>query len=501
MTLLSRVLGLVRDIIIATVFGASMAADAFVVAFRIPNLFRRLFAEGAFSQAFVPVLAEYREQRSQAEMQGLVAATAGVLGVALTAFTVIGVLASPLFIYLFAPGFAKEPGKLELASELLQITFPYLAFISLTAFAGGVLNTFRKFAVPAFTPVLLNVCMIGAAVLLAPHFSQPIVALALGVFLGGLAQLLFQFPFLRKLNMLVLPVFKPAHEGVRRVLKLMGPALFGVSVAQLNLLFDTLLASFLATGSVTWLYYSDRLLEFPLGVFGIALGTVILPTLSGHHTNGRGDAFAHTLDWGLRWMLVIGAPATLGLILLAQPILSTAFQYQAMTDFDVIMSARSLQAYSVGLLGFIAIKVLAPGYYSRQDTRSPVRIGIIALLSNMVFNVMLIFPLQHAGLALATSMSAFVNAGLLFRGLYVAGIYRPTAGWSALIVRIVAASVVMSGVLLWGVPSLGYWSDATVFQRVGQLALWVVAGAGSYGATLVITGLRPRHLAGPRGSL
>jgi putative peptidoglycan lipid II flippase len=493
-TLVSRVLGFVRDVVIARMFGAGMGTDAFFVAFKIPNFLRRLFAEGAFSQAFVPVLSEYKTQRDHAELRALADHVAGTLGAILFVVTLTGVVAAPLLVMVFAPGFLADPGKYGLTVDMLRVTFPYLLFVSLTAFAGGILNTYGRFGVPAFTPVFLNLALIGAALWLAPRMAEPITALAWGVFIAGAVQLAFQVPFLAKLRLLPRPRWGWRHEGVRRVLRLMLPAIFGSSVAQINLLIDTLIASFLVTGSVSWLYYSDRLVEFPLGVFGIALATVLLPSLSKQHAQASPEGFRRTMDWGLRWVLVIGLPATVGLMLLAAPTLTTLFQYGSFTPHDVEMASRSLMAYSVGLTGFILVKVLAPGFYARQDTRTPVRIGVIAMVVNMVLNVALVFPLAHAGLALATSLAAFVNAGLLYRALYREGIYRPQPGWGRLLQRVVVASVVM-GVVLWvGSGELAAWLEWRALERAARLLLWIAVAAFAYGACLWLLGLRMRHL-------
>lgn len=493
MTLISRVLGLVRDRVIAQFFGAGMGADAFFVAFRIPNFLRRLFAEGAFSQAFVPIISEYKTNRTHEETQTLVNNVAGVLGLALSVVTILGVIAAPVLIYLFAPGFSDDQPKFDLTVSLLQITFPYILFISLTSLAGGILNTYRHFAGPAFTPVFLNICMIGSAIGLSPYFETPVTALAWGVFFGGLVQLLFQFPFLRKVRLVPIPSLKKVDDGVKRILRLMGPAVFGVSVSQINLLFDTLIASFLITGSVSWLYYADRLLEFPLGLFGIALGTVILPSLSEKHASGSADHFSSMLDWAFRIVWLIALPSSIGLALLAQPMLCTLFQYGEFGAEDVTRSSYALVAYSFGLLGFTMIKVLAPGYYSRQDTKTPVRIGIIAMVANMVFNVILVFPLAHAGLALATALSAFLNAGLLFWGLYKTGVYQARAGWMLYLLRIFSAAVVMALVLWFGVPDLPEWLQWSGLQRTMNLLIWVVIGGVAYGLALLLFGMRPKH--------
>lgn len=496
-TLLSRILGFVRDVVIAQAFGAGAGADAFFVAFRIPNLLRRLFAEGAFSQAFVPVLAEYRRQRSHAEVRDLAAHVGGALGATLLAVTALGILAAPLLIAAFAPGFLASAEKYDLAVSMVRVTFPYILFISLTALAGGILNAYGRFAVPAFTPVLLNLALIGATVLVAPGLERPVVALAWGVLVAGIAQLLFQLPFLAALGLLVRPRLRRAHAGVARIARLIGPALFGVSVQQINLLVDTLIASFLVTGSISWLYYSDRMVEFPLGVFGIALATVILPSLSSEHAAGSRERFAVTLDWALRWILVIAPAAALGLALLAAPILSALFERGAFTGHDVEMAARSLLAYAFGLPAFVCVKVLAPGYFARQDTRTPVRVGVVAMAANVVLNLALVVPLAHAGLALATSASALLNATLLYRGLRAEGWHRPEPGWGALALRVLAANLAM-GVALWlarGDPAL--WSAASGAERALRLAALVLGGGGLYGLALALFGLRARHLSAP----
>ncbi len=494
MTSISRVLGFVRDVVIAAMIGAGGGADAFFVAFKIPNFLRRLFAEGAFSQAFVPVLSEYRSQRDRQAVRELVSRTAGTLGLVLFAVSLLAVIVAPLLVLIFAPGFTRTMERFDLTVALLRITFPYLLFISLTALAGGVLNAYGRFAVPALTPVFLNLSLIGAAIWLAPMMSQPALALAWGVFLGGLVQLGFQLPFLRRLGLLPRPRFDLADAGVRRILKLMGPAIFGVSVSQVNLLLDTLIASFLVTGSVSWLYYSDRLVEFPLGVFSIALATVILPGLSREHARGAGHDFSHMLDWALRWVVVIATPAALALVLLAGPILTTLFQYGAFQAHDVEMARRSLMAYALGLLGFSFIKVLAPGFYARQDTRTPVRIGVVAMLTNMVLNLLLVFPLAHAGLALATSLSAFVNAGLLLRILLRSGVYRPLPGWGILLLRVGLAVLAMCLLLYWGSPGLAAWQARDALGRAAWLGLWIGAGSATYLLCLPLLGLRPRHM-------
>lgn len=494
MTSLSRVTGFIRDMVYARMFGAGAGTDAFFVAFRIPNFLRRLFAEGAFSQAFVPVFSEYQTQRSRAELEELVDQVAGTLGLILLAITAVGVVAAPLLILLFAPGFTNDADKYALTVEMLRITFPYLLFISLTAFAGGVLNSCGRFAIPAVTPVLLNLTMIAAALWLAPRLEQPVVGLAWGVFLAGVLQLGFQVPFLWRLKLLPRPRWGWAAQGVQKVLKLMLPAIFGSSVAQVNLLIDTVVASFLISGSVSWLYYSDRLVEFPLGIFGVALGTVILPRLSRQHASAERDGFSETLDWALRWALLIGIPASVALILLAGPLLSALFQYGAFTDHDVAMASRSLMAFASGLVAFMLIKVLAPGFYARQDTRSPVKYGVIAMVANTAMVLILVWPLAHAGLALATSLAAFLNAGLLFVNLRRRGIYQPGAGWSRFLMQLLAANLAMGLVLWFGSGDLAQWTSASARERLWHLTWLVAGGGGSYLLAVLTVGIRPRHL-------
>jgi putative peptidoglycan lipid II flippase len=497
MTLTSRVLGLVRDMVIARVFGAGSGSDAFFVAFRIPNFLRRLFAEGSFSQAFVPVLSEYRARRSPAEARELIAATSGVLGGILLVVTVLGILAAPLLVLVFAPGFLADTAKYDLTAQMVRLTFPYIFFISLTALAGSVLNSYGRFAVPAFTPVLLNLSMLGATFWLAPRLQEPVTALAWGVLIAGLAQLFFQLPFLRAIRMLPRPRWQYGQEGVRRILGLMLPGIFGSSVAQINLLIDTLIASFLISGSVSWLYYSDRLMEFPLGVFGVALATVILPRLSQHHAAAAPVEYARTLDWALRMVIVIGTPAAAGLFMLAGPLLSALFQYGEFGAHDARMAELSLRAYAMGLPGFILVKVLAPAFYARQDVRTPVRIGIVSMLANIVMNVAFVIPMvllgapaPHAGLALATTLAAFLNAGLLFRHLYRENHYRPDAGWRRLLwqVGVATAAMVLALVLASGDPV--QWAERGWDGRVLHLCLCMAAGMVVYFTCLRAVGLR-----------
>lgn len=499
-TMLSRVLGLVRDVVLANVIGANGNADAFFVAFKIPNFLRRLFAEGAFAQAFVPVLADTREKGGLKAVRELVDRVAGVLGGTLLVLTLLTIFASPVVATIFAPGFLRDPAKLALTGDLIKITFPYLLLISLTGFAGAILNTYRRFAVPALTPVLLNLSLIAAALWLTPAFEEPAFALALGVLIAGFAQLLFQVPALAGIDLVPRPRWAPEHDGVKRILVLMVPALFGVSVSQINLLLDTVLASLLPTGSVSWLYYSDRLTELPLGVFAIAIATVILPTLSGQRARADDTAFSETLSWAIRSVLLIAIPATVALAFLAEPLLVTLFQYGAFGAQDRVMAAVSLQAYSLGLGAFMLVKVLAPGFYAREDMKTPVRIGIIAMGTNMVLNLLFVLPLLwwfnigHAGLALATSVSAWLNAALLYRGLRLHGMLSITGipvGW---MIRIVLATLLMTLVLWWFTPNITLWENWTAWHRGYRLVGLCFGGLCAYAIGLWIQGLRPSML-------
>ncbi|MCP5419128.1 MAG: murein biosynthesis integral membrane protein MurJ [Gammaproteobacteria bacterium] len=494
MTFVSRILGFVRDMVFAQFFGAGTATDAFFVAFRIPNLMRRLFAEGAFSLAFVPVFSQYRTQRSHQELQQLTDAVAGTLSAILMAVTALGILAAPLLVWTFAPGFSDDQDKYTLTVAMLRITFPYLLFISLTAMAGGILNSCGRFAIPALTPAILNIVLIIAAIGVAPSVGQPVVALAWGVFFAGLLQLLFQLPYLEQLRLLPRPRWAWRSPGVQKILKLMLPTLFGSSVAQVNLLFSTLLASFLVSGSVSWLYYSDRLVEFPLGIFGVALGTVILPNLSRKHAAASADEFSHMLDWALRMTLLIGLPATIALVILAGPLLATLFQYGEFGAHDVLMASRSLMAYALGLLAFMLVKVLAPGFYARQDTRTPVRIGVVSMLASMILNLILVIPLAHAGLALGASLSSYLNAFWLFHLLRQRGVYRPPAGWARFLWQVGAANLFMGLILWYGSGAPSDWVAATAHQRAMHLALLVGGGFLTYLAGVLLVGIRPHHL-------
>jgi putative peptidoglycan lipid II flippase len=493
MTMISRVMGFARDMLFANIFGVNAATDAFFVAFRIPNFLRRLFMEGAFAQAFVPTLSDYNEKGSLEALQLFIDRTAGTLAVLLVLFTVIGVIAAPLLILLFAPGFLWEGDQYELAVQMLRITFPYLFFVTLVAFAGAILNARGKFAIPALTPVLLNICMIGAAIWLAPLMAEPIMALAWGVFGAGVMQLLFQIPALVRLGLLPRPRWGYRDPAVKRMLKQMLPAIFGVSVVQVNLLLGTLIASFLSSGSVSWLYYSDRLVEFPLGILGVALATVILPKLSENHAADDTLAFSKALDWGLKLVLLIGLPATLGLTLLAEPLLSTLFQYNEFGSEDVRMAGKSLMAYALGLLAFMLIKILVPGFTSRQDTQTPMRFGMYAIAANIAFSILLAFPLAHAGIALATTLSAYLNALLLLARLVKARVYRPCEQWLLYGLRIAAANALMSAFLYYFVDTT-LWLDWSASQRGLHLGITIGLAILIYGLALVMLGIRPRDI-------
>lgn len=500
MTMISRILGLVRDVIVANLMGAGAAADVFFFANKIPNFLRRLFAEGAFAQAFVPVLTEYQHEGDPDKVRKLIASVSGTLGTLVTIVTLIGVIGSPVITILFGAGWfvdwlndGPDAHKFELASFMLKITFPYLWFITFTALSGAILNTLGKFAVAAFTPVFLNIAIIGAALFIAPELEQPEIGLAIGVFLGGLIQFLFQIPFLAKEKMLVKPKWGWRDEGVTKIRKLMIPAMFGVSVSQINLLFDTFIASFLMTGSISWLYYSDRLLEFPLGLFGIAIATVILPSLSKKHAASSPKEFKQTMDWGVKIVLLLGLPAMMGMIVLASPMLKVLFMRGEFGADDVSMASMSLMAYGSGLLSFMLIKVLAPGYYARQDTKTPVKYGIIAMVSNMAFNIVLAIPFGYVGLAMATAGSATLNAGMLYFGLKKRDIYCVESATISVILRLLLSALVMAGVVFYVNPAMPQWLAWDLLDSAlclfGLIGLAVV----SYFACLLLLGIRPRH--------
>ena len=490
MTLLSRMLGFVRDFVIAHAFGAGMATDAFFVAFRLPNLLRRLFAEGAFSQAFVPILAEYKNRRGEEETHRLVDHVATMLFLALLVVTILGVVITPFLIYVTAPGFAADAGKFALTVELTRITFPYILFMSLVALSAGVLNTWSRFALPAFTPVLLNLAFIAMALLAAPWFDPPVLALAWAVFIGGALQLAIQLPALAKLGMLPRFSLSLDDPAVRRILKLMAPAVLGVSVSQISLVINTIFASFLPSGSVSWLYYADRMMEFPAGLLGAALGTILLPSLSKFHADEKPVEFSSLLDWGLRMTLILTLPAALALAILAVPLLSTLFQHGAFAAADVLQTRSALIAYSIGLSGLILVKVLAPGYYARQNIRTPVKIALLTLAATQLMNLAFIGWLKHAGLALSIGLASCLNAALLYRGLRNNGTYLPQPGWGSFLGKILLALAALSSLLWFGAGTETTWLHMDSLQRVLRLAALVVGGGVVYFGALALLGFR-----------
>ncbi len=491
MTLVSRVLGFVRDFVIARSFGAGLATDAFFVAFRLPNLLRRMFAEGAFSQAFVPILAEVRNRQGEDAAKLLAGRVATALGLVVLLVSIVGAIAAPLIIYLSAPGFADDADKFELTVRLTRITFPYILFMSLVALSAGILNTWSRFAVPAFTPVLLNLSFILMALLAAPYFDPPVLALGWAVFLGGLAQLALQVPALRRIGMLPRFELRPSDAGVQRVARLMAPAMVGVSVSQISLLINTIFASFLQSGSVSWLYYADRLMEFPAGLLGVALGTILLPSLSKHHADEDSAAFSSLLDWGLRMTLMLTLPAALALAMLAVPLISTLFVHGEFSPADALQTRSALVAYSIGLTGLILVKILAPGFYARQDIRTPVKIALLTLLATQAMNLAFIVPLRHAGLALSIGLASCLNAALLYRGLRRLGVYRPEPGWRGYLARLLLALAALAACLHFAAGPQDFWLEAGALERVVRLAAIVGGGVVVYFSVLFALGFRP----------
>ncbi|UVM38028.1 murein biosynthesis integral membrane protein MurJ [Pseudomonas sp. B21-017] len=491
-TMLSRVLGFVRDTLIARAFGAGMATDAFFIAFKLPNLLRRIFAEGAFSQAFVPILAEYKSQKGEEAARTFIAYVSGLLTLVLALVTALGMLAAPWVIWATAPGFVDSPEKFRLTTDLLRVTFPYILLISLSSLAGAILNTWNRFSVPAFVPTLLNVSMIIFAVFLTPYFDPPVMALGWAVLVGGLAQLLYQLPHLKKIGMLVLPRLNLRDSGVWRVMKQMLPAIIGVSVSQISLIINTIFASFLVAGSVSWMYYADRLMELPSGVLGVALGTILLPTLAKTYASQDRHEYSRILDWGLRLCFMLVLPCALALGILSEPLTASLFQYGQFSAFDAAMTQRALIAYSVGLLGIIVIKVLAPGFYAQQNIRTPVKIAIFTLIVTQLFNLVLIGPLAHAGLALAISAGACINAGLLFYQLRKQQMYQPQPGWAKFGLKLLVAVAVMSAVLLGAMHFMPAWGQGPMLERLLRLGALVIAGVVAYFGMLLLMGFRLR---------
>lgn len=492
MTFISRISGLLRDIFMANILGSSAMSDAFFVAFRIPNFLRRIFGEGAFSQAFIPVYSELNATNTD-EAKTFIAATSGRLGIIVFFISLTGMVFAPAIVSLFAPGYIDEPEKFATTVDALRVMFPYLFFISLVAMSGAVLNTLNRFAVPAATPVLLNICFIVALLCFVPHAQNATQTLAYAVLIAGIIQLLFQMPALKKQGVLTKPSLV-SNAATSKVFKLMVPAMFGVSVAQINTLINTVLASFLVTGSISWLYYSDRLMEFPVGVFGIALATVVLPSLSKEYQAGTQQSFSAMLDWALRWVIMIALPAAVALSVLAVPLLATMFQYNAFTAYDVQQASFSLMAYAVGVVALVMIKVLAPGFYARQNTKTPVKIAALAMLCNLVLSLLLIQSLKHAGLALAISLAAWVNALLLALTLWRENIYQPAKGWLLYLARISIAVAGMIVVLyqLRGADQL--WLEADLVTRLTKLLFVVGSGGTVYFFILFVLGLRPHQM-------
>jgi len=504
LTFISRITGLLRDMVYARMFptGAGLI-DAFLVAYQIPNTLRRFFAEGAFSQAFVPVVSEYRTQRPHDEVRDLVDSAAGTLAAVLFIVTALGVLLAPLLIMALAPGFGDDATRAQMAAKMLRWTFPYLLFISLTALAGGALNSYGRYGIPAFTSTALNLTAIVFAMWIAPRTRTPEVTLAIGVFVAGVIQLAMQLPSLLKLGLLRRPRFNWNHPGVQRIARLMGPAIVGSSMGQISVLLSSSIATLLTTGSVAWLYYADRLVEFPLGVFSIALATVILPSLSKQHAQQSSAHFSATMDWALRLLLLIVTPASVALFVMAGPLTAAIFHYGKFTALDARMTQVALMAYSFALLGWSLVKVLAPAYFARQDTKTPMRTAIRSLQITLALNVTFVAaayfldalktPGLHIVLALTNAVGALANSYWLYRGLRIGGVLSPSAGWRKLLLQIAAANVVMAVGLHLAAGDLDLWLHLRVWERAQRLTLCIVGGAGLYFATLWLLGARTRN--------
>ena len=492
LTLVSRILAFTRDVLIARIFGAGMVTDAYFVAIKLPNLLRRLFAEGAFSQAFVPIFGEYKNRRGHDDTKLLVDHVTTMLAIILFVVTLVGILAAPLLVYISAPGFVKDAAKFDLTVQMLQITSPYIFFISLVAVAAGILNTYNKFWVPAFAPILLNTCLIGGALWAVPYFDQPIMGMAWAWFIAGFVQLAFQIPFLKKIGMLPRIRFNFKDEGMRRVIKQMGPAVFGVSIAQISLIINTIFASFLVAGSVSWLYYADRLMEFPTGILGVAISTILLPSLSQCYASNNTVEYSRLLDWGLRLTIMLTLPAALALGMISVPLLATFFQHGAFSAHDVMMTSRALIGYSIGLVGLILVKILAPGFYARQDIRTPVKIGIVTLLATQAMNALFIGWIQHAGLALSIGLGACLNSAILFYYLRKHGIYHPEPGWAKFFLKIVIAVAALALTLWFGMGTEQSWLTGSGWSRILRLSGLVAGGVVVYFAVLAVLGFRPK---------
>lgn len=490
MTLISRIVGFLRDMITAQAFGAGFATDAFFVAFKLPNLLRRIFAEGAFSQAFVPVLAEYKNQKTIEETRDFVASVAGTLGLVLVIFTIIGIIFASFVIILTAPGFTHDPEKFAITVKLLRVTFPYILFISMASMVGGVLNTWRMFSIPAFTPTILNISFIIFALFLRNYFHPQILAMAWAVFVGGILQLSFQLPYLKKIGMPIIPKLNFKNKAVWRVVRLMGPAIFAMSIAQISLVINTIFASFLPSGSVSWMYYADRLMEFPTGVLGVALGTILLPSLSKHASNKDVAEFSKTLDWGVRLCLLLALPATIGLAIIAKPLTMTLFMHGKFSMFDVSMTSRALIAYSVGLLGLIMVKIFAPGFYANQNIKTPVKVAIFVLICTQLMNLAFIGPLKHAGLALSIGLGACLNAVTLCYLLIKKKMYLPQSGWNIFLVKLIIAIIIMAICLILSLDFLPLDFAGQTYIRILSLIVLLSVAAISYFISLFGLGFR-----------
>lgn len=495
MTMLSRVTGLLRELLIARAFGTSAYTDAFFVAFRIPNLLRRLFAEGAFSQAFVPILAEYKNQKGDAATKDLADHVATVLIWALVLTCLLGIAGAPVIVYFIATGLKSDPAAFATSTMMTRIMFPYIAFMAFVALAGGILNTWRQFRIPAFTPVLLNIAFIAASLFVSPYMEQPVYALALAVVIGGILQVAIQIPALHRIGMLPRIGFNLkaalADAGVRRVLKQMVPAILAVSVAQISVIINTNIASRLENGSVSWLSYADRLMEFPTALLGVALGTVLLPSLSKAHADGNHTEYASLLDWGLRLTFLLALPSAVGLLTLSEPLTTTLFHYGKFDSQAVAMTGRALIAYGVGLIGLIVVKILAPGFYAKQDIRTPVKIGIGVLIATQLMNLLFVPWIAHAGLALSVGVGACLNGAFLYWGLRRKGIYTALPGWGLFLVKLTGALFLLAGIALWTASHFNWIAmQERPFQRIGALSLVMIACGVTYFGALIAMGFR-----------
>ena len=500
-TFLSRILGMLRDIAIASLLGASLSADVYFFANRIPNFFRRLFAEGAFSQAFVPVMSKCKEEKERKDLDDLLNRTAGTLGVIVLMLTLIGMVASPVFTAIFGWGWFQayldndpDSEKFIEASYLLKITFPYLFFITLTALTSAILNVFGKFLIPAITPCVLNIVLITFAYFIAPHFHDPNEVLAYGIVVGGVLQLALQIPFVLKLKLFIIPKWGWKHEGVTKIRKLMLPAIVGISASQINLIVNTALASFLSTGAISYLYYSDRLLEFPIGIFAVAISTVILPALSKINIKTNHDKYVKTLDWGVRMVLLLGIASMCGIIALREPILRVIFMRGAFTSEHVLLSSASLLASVSGVCAIMLVRVIVQGFAAIQDTKTPVRCSLVAILSNIIFNLILVWPLDYVGLALSTALAAYVNISLLIYFLRKKNIYTLSSQTIVFIFKTLIAGIVMAAVILYTRPPFEDWINMSTFMAIIYLGIYIALGGVVFAAVCMLLGIRPRSL-------